>query len=224
MSVGIYGARRSGKSTLLRLAAGIALPDSGTIRFEGRDIATMSVSERGRLLRSEIAFMSSEDWRANPGEIGRRPRRHIAGQRGPDDARGTWAGAARAGQRRRRRRRGRRADRVAVADRAHPRDARARPRSRTTAAGARRTGADASASAIATSFYALLRDRPRASATWRCWSPRRRWSALQGVERADVDRRRRTRLHRGARQRRAASRAPPVRGGELQTSERARAA
>jgi ABC-type lipoprotein export system ATPase subunit len=68
VSVGVYGARRSGKSTLLRLAAGIALPDSGTIRFEGRDIAQMTGSERGRLLRGEIAFMSTADWRANPGE------------------------------------------------------------------------------------------------------------------------------------------------------------
>ena len=68
VSVGVYGTRRAGKSTLLRLAAGIASPDSGTIRFEGRDIAQMSVSERGRLLRGEIAYMSAEDWRANPGE------------------------------------------------------------------------------------------------------------------------------------------------------------
>ncbi len=68
ISIGVYGARRAGKSTLLRLAAGIASPDSGTIRFEGRDIATMSVSERGRLLRGEIAYMSAKDWRANPGE------------------------------------------------------------------------------------------------------------------------------------------------------------
>ena len=68
VSVGVYGTRRAGKSTLLRLAAGIAAPDSGRIRFAGRDIAEMSVSERGRLLRGEIAYMSAEDWRANPGE------------------------------------------------------------------------------------------------------------------------------------------------------------
>ncbi len=67
-SVGVYGPRRSGKSTLLRLAAGIALPDSGTISFEGRDITRMHASERGRLLRGEIAFMSASDWRATPGE------------------------------------------------------------------------------------------------------------------------------------------------------------
>lgn len=67
-SVGIRGARRSGKSTLLRLAAGIALADSGTVCFGGRDIARMAGSERGRLLRGEIAFMSATDWRATPGE------------------------------------------------------------------------------------------------------------------------------------------------------------
>jgi ABC-type lipoprotein export system ATPase subunit len=67
-SVGVYGPRRSGKSTLLRLAAGIALPDSGTISFAGRDLARMTVGERGRLLRGEIAFMSTTDWRASPGE------------------------------------------------------------------------------------------------------------------------------------------------------------
>jgi len=68
VSVGIRGARRSGKSTLLRLAAGIALPDSGTISFEGRNIAQMAGGERGRLLRREIAFVSAADWRASPGE------------------------------------------------------------------------------------------------------------------------------------------------------------
>jgi ABC-type glutathione transport system ATPase component len=67
-TVGVYGARRSGKSTLLRMAAGIALADSGTVRFEGRDMAQMTAGERGRLLREAIAFMSVNDWRANPGE------------------------------------------------------------------------------------------------------------------------------------------------------------
>jgi ABC-type lipoprotein export system ATPase subunit len=67
-SVGVYGTRRSGKSTLLRLAAGIALPDAGSVCYEGQDIAGMSGRERGRLLRREIAFVSAADWRANPGE------------------------------------------------------------------------------------------------------------------------------------------------------------
>jgi ABC-type lipoprotein export system ATPase subunit len=68
VSVGILGPRRAGKSTLLRLAAGIALPDSGTIRFDDRDVAQMAGSERGRLLRGEIALISAADWRATPGE------------------------------------------------------------------------------------------------------------------------------------------------------------
>ncbi|MCW3031676.1 MAG: transporter related protein [Solirubrobacterales bacterium] len=68
VSVGVYGTRRSGKSTLLRLAAGIVLPDSGSVRFDGLEMAAMSAGARGRLLRGSIAFMSAEDWRAHPGE------------------------------------------------------------------------------------------------------------------------------------------------------------
>jgi ABC-type glutathione transport system ATPase component len=67
-SVGIFGARRTGKSTLLRLAAGIELPDSGSVCFGERDMGRMTAGERGRLLRGAIAFMCAEDWRANPGE------------------------------------------------------------------------------------------------------------------------------------------------------------
>jgi ABC-type lipoprotein export system ATPase subunit len=68
VSVGVYGTRRSGKSTLLRMAAGIILPDTGVVSFAGRDMAQMSGGERSRLLRSAIAFMSAQDWRAHPGE------------------------------------------------------------------------------------------------------------------------------------------------------------
>jgi ABC-type lipoprotein export system ATPase subunit len=35
----IYGERRSGRTTLLRIAAGIQAPDSGTVLFAGRDLA-----------------------------------------------------------------------------------------------------------------------------------------------------------------------------------------
>jgi ABC-type multidrug transport system ATPase subunit len=38
--VGIWGARRSGRTTLLRVAAGIDVPDSGTVRFAGLDLST----------------------------------------------------------------------------------------------------------------------------------------------------------------------------------------
>jgi ABC-type lipoprotein export system ATPase subunit len=59
---GVWGARRAGKSTLLRLMAGIEPPDAGTVRFAGSDIAEMSVLRRERLLRGEIALMSPGDW------------------------------------------------------------------------------------------------------------------------------------------------------------------
>lgn len=65
---GVLGTRRSGKSTLLRLAAAITLPDSGAIYFRDRNIAEMSARERGRLLRDEIAFVSTADWRVNHNE------------------------------------------------------------------------------------------------------------------------------------------------------------
>jgi len=68
VAVGVYGTRRSGKSTLLRLATGILLPDTGVVRFDGADMAAMSARTRGRLLRGQIAFMSAADWRALPGE------------------------------------------------------------------------------------------------------------------------------------------------------------
>lgn len=35
----VWGLRRSGRSTLLRVAAGIEPPDAGIVRFEGRDLA-----------------------------------------------------------------------------------------------------------------------------------------------------------------------------------------
>jgi ABC-type lipoprotein export system ATPase subunit len=66
--VGILGSRRAGKSTLLRLAAGIESPDAGTIDFAGRDLARISALERGRLLRTEIGLLAPDDWRPGRGE------------------------------------------------------------------------------------------------------------------------------------------------------------
>jgi len=61
-SVGVWGPRRSGKSTLLRIAAGIELPDAGAVRFRGRDVARLSDRERARLVRSEIG-LAPASWR-----------------------------------------------------------------------------------------------------------------------------------------------------------------
>jgi ABC-type lipoprotein export system ATPase subunit len=66
--VGIRGPRRSGKSTLLRLAAGIELPDAGRIVFEGQDVSQMSALRRERLLRGAIGMVASNDWRPARGE------------------------------------------------------------------------------------------------------------------------------------------------------------
>jgi predicted ABC-type transport system involved in lysophospholipase L1 biosynthesis ATPase subunit len=59
-TVGLWGMRRSGKSTLLRIAAGVEPPDAGTVRFEGRDLTRLSRGEVARLLRSSIGLASSD--------------------------------------------------------------------------------------------------------------------------------------------------------------------
>lgn len=59
--VGIYGERRSGKSTLLRIAAGLETPDGGTVIFDGVDIARLSVSGRARLRRRGGLALASGD-------------------------------------------------------------------------------------------------------------------------------------------------------------------
>lgn len=66
--MGLFGLRRAGKSTLLRLAAGIELPDEGRVRFEGRSLTDMPLIERERLLRGPIALISPAEWRPVPGE------------------------------------------------------------------------------------------------------------------------------------------------------------
>lgn len=57
--VGVWGERRSGKSTLLRLAAGVEAPDTGTVRFDGRDLAAMSEGERSALRLHEIGMATA---------------------------------------------------------------------------------------------------------------------------------------------------------------------
>lgn len=66
--IGVWGSRRSGKSTLLRLMAGVESPDGGKVIFDGEDLAELSLSRRERLLREDIGFMAATDWRPRPGE------------------------------------------------------------------------------------------------------------------------------------------------------------
>ncbi len=54
--VTIWGQRRSGKTTLLKLTAGLEAPTGGVVRFDGRDLAELSRTEQARMLRSQIGW------------------------------------------------------------------------------------------------------------------------------------------------------------------------
>lgn len=55
--VGIMGPSGAGKTTLLNLLATIDQPDSGTIEFEGRNLATLKGAELGRFRRDRLGFI-----------------------------------------------------------------------------------------------------------------------------------------------------------------------
>jgi putative ABC transport system ATP-binding protein len=55
--VAVMGPSGSGKSTLLHCLAGIVTPDSGSITYGGREMATMGDGERSALRRSEFGFV-----------------------------------------------------------------------------------------------------------------------------------------------------------------------
>ncbi|MGB2712280.1 MAG: ATP-binding cassette domain-containing protein [Conexibacter sp.] len=64
--VAIWGPRRSGKTTLLRVVAGIEAPDAGSIRLDGEDLRRMPSSERARRLRA-VGYAPKE-WRVARGK------------------------------------------------------------------------------------------------------------------------------------------------------------
>jgi putative ABC transport system ATP-binding protein len=55
--VAIYGPSGSGKTTLLLLAGGLLRADAGCVRFEGRDLATLSRHEILSYRRSKLGFV-----------------------------------------------------------------------------------------------------------------------------------------------------------------------
>ncbi|HZV72442.1 MAG TPA: ATP-binding cassette domain-containing protein [Conexibacter sp.] len=55
--IAVYGQRNAGKTTLLKVAAGVEPPDSGSVRFEGADLATLSRSRMARLHREQIGWV-----------------------------------------------------------------------------------------------------------------------------------------------------------------------
>jgi putative ABC transport system ATP-binding protein len=56
----VVGARDEGKTTLLKIAAGIELPDTGEVRLCTRDLRLLAREERARLLGDEIAWIHRE--------------------------------------------------------------------------------------------------------------------------------------------------------------------
>jgi ABC-type lipoprotein export system ATPase subunit len=58
--VSVWGRRRSGRSTLLRLAAGIEAPDSGSVRFEGRAVSGRGTRALDQLCYCRKTFRPSE--------------------------------------------------------------------------------------------------------------------------------------------------------------------
>jgi len=65
-SVGVMGERRSGKTTLLRVAAGLELADSGTVTFAGAEMRE-SIDSRARVWRRDGIALVSGDWRPPAG-------------------------------------------------------------------------------------------------------------------------------------------------------------
>jgi len=55
--VALYGPSGAGKTTLLLLAGAMAVPDAGTVRFDGTDLSGMSVTETTRFRRSTLGFV-----------------------------------------------------------------------------------------------------------------------------------------------------------------------
>ena len=56
-SVALTGESGSGKSTLLHLAGGLDRPDSGAIRFEGKDITTLAEGELAGFRRTSVGLV-----------------------------------------------------------------------------------------------------------------------------------------------------------------------
>lgn len=55
--VAVYGQRSAGKTTLLKIGAGLDRPDAGDVRLEGTSLLSLSRREMARVRREEIAWI-----------------------------------------------------------------------------------------------------------------------------------------------------------------------
>jgi putative ABC transport system ATP-binding protein len=55
--VALRGPSGSGKTTLLMLAAALLEPESGAVRYAGRDVSSLSMHEAGRYLMRDVGFI-----------------------------------------------------------------------------------------------------------------------------------------------------------------------
>jgi putative ABC transport system ATP-binding protein len=62
--VGLWGMPRSGKSTLLRIIAGVEPPDAGSVRLDGVDLTALPQDARVRLVRENMA-LAAFGWQAH---------------------------------------------------------------------------------------------------------------------------------------------------------------
>jgi ABC-type cobalamin/Fe3+-siderophores transport system ATPase subunit len=60
--VGVLGDRNDGKTTLLEIAAGLLVPEAGSVWFEGRDLVRCPDDERTELLGDRIVWMPRKDF------------------------------------------------------------------------------------------------------------------------------------------------------------------
>jgi ABC-type methionine transport system ATPase subunit len=67
-TIGVLAARLAGKTTLLEVAAGLELPDSGSVSWDGEDLTEMSSDRRTRYRRRHGIALASCDWRPGASE------------------------------------------------------------------------------------------------------------------------------------------------------------
>lgn len=62
-TIGVLAPRLAGKTTLLKIAAGLERPDSGSVCWEGDDLVRMSANRRTSYRRRRGIALASCDWR-----------------------------------------------------------------------------------------------------------------------------------------------------------------